>query len=82
VAIAMGIAIRNARVIVEGDLDFRGTLGVAKDAPVGFSAIRMRFEFDSDASAEQRASLLKLVERYCVIAQTLRNPPSLQVSLG
>lgn len=82
VAIAMGIAIRNARVIVEGDLDFRGTLGVAKDAPVGFSAIRMRFEFDSDAGAEQRASLLKLVERYCVIAQTLRNPPSLQVSLG
>jgi uncharacterized OsmC-like protein len=82
VAIAMGIAVRNARVLVEGDLDFRGTLGVAKDAPVGFSAIRMRFEFDSDASAEQRASLLKLVERYCVIAQTLRNPPALHVSLG
>jgi len=82
VAIAMGIAVRNARVLVEGDLDFRGTLGVAKDAPVGFSAIRMRFEFDSDASAEQRASLLKLVERYCVIAQTLRHPPALRVSLG
>jgi len=82
VAIAMGIAVRNARVLVEGDLDFRGTLGVVKDAPVGFTAIRLRFEFESDASAEQRASLLKLVERYCVIAQTLRHPPSLQVSLA
>ena len=82
VAIAMGIAVHNARVLVEGDLDFRGTLGVVKDAPVGFSAIRLRFEFESDASAEQRASLLKLVERYCVIAQTLRHPPSLQVSLA
>jgi uncharacterized OsmC-like protein len=82
VATAMGIAIRNAQVIVDGDLDFRGTLGVAKDAPVGFSAIRMRFEFDSEASPEQRASLLKLVERYCVIAQTLRNPPAIDVSLG
>jgi uncharacterized OsmC-like protein len=82
VAIAMGIAVHNARVLVEGDLDFRGTLGVVKDAPVGFSAIRLRFEFESDASAEQRASLLKLVERYCVIAQTLRNPPALHVSLG
>jgi len=82
VAIAMGIAVHNARVLVEGDLDFRGTLGVVKDAPVGFSAIRLRFEFESDASAEQRASLLKLVERYCVIAQTLRHPPALRVSLG
>jgi uncharacterized OsmC-like protein len=82
VATAIGFSLKGGAVRVEGDLDFRGTLGVAKDAPVGFSAIRMRFEFDSDASAEQRASLLKLVERYCVIAQTLRNPPSLQVSLG
>lgn len=81
VATAMNIAIRNAVVIVEGDLDFRGTLGVAKDAPVGFSAIRMRFEFESGATPEQRASLLKLVERYCVIAQTLRNPPTLDVIL-
>ena len=82
VATAMGIAVRNARVLAEGDLDFRGTLGVAKDAPVGFTAIRLRFEFDSDATPEQRASLLKLVERYCVIAQTLRNPPALDVTLA
>lgn len=82
VATAMGIAVKNARVLAEGDLDFRGTLGVAKDAPVGFSAIRLRFEFDSPASAEERATLLKLVERYCVIAQTLRQPPALEVSLG
>lgn len=81
VATALGIEVRNGQVLVEGDLDFRGTLGVAKDAPVGFSAIRLRFEFDSDASAEQRASLLKLVERYCVIYQTLRNPPPVEVSL-
>jgi uncharacterized OsmC-like protein len=82
VATALGIEVSKGYVIVEGDLDFRGTLGVAKDAPVGFSAIRLRFEFDSDASAEQRASLLKLVERYCVIAQTLRHPPVLEVSLS
>ena len=82
VATALGIAVRNARVLVEGDLDFRGTLGVAKDVPVGFTAIRLRFEFDSEASAEQRETLLKLVERYCVIAQTLRHPPALDVSLG
>lgn len=82
VATALGVEVRNARVLVEGDLDFRGTLGIAKDAPVGFSAIRLRFEFDSDASAEQRSTLLKLVERYCVVAQTLRQPPALEVSLG
>lgn len=82
VATALGIETRNARVLVEGDLDFRGTLGVAKDAPVGFTAIRMRFEFDSAASAEQRATLLKMVERYCVVAQTLRHPPALEVSLS
>jgi uncharacterized OsmC-like protein len=82
VATALGIAIRSGHVIVEGDLDFRGTLGVAKDAPVGFSAIRLRFEFDSDASEEQRATLLKLAERYCVIYQTLRHPPPVEVSLS
>jgi uncharacterized OsmC-like protein len=82
VATALGITTSNAQVVVEGDVDFRGTLGVATDAPVGFSAIRLRFEFDSDATPEQRASLLKLVERYCVIAQTLRNSPALEVSLG
>jgi uncharacterized OsmC-like protein len=82
VATAMGMDVSNAHVIVEGDLDFRGTLGVAKEAPVGFSAIRLRFEFDSDATPEQRASLMKLVERYCVIAQTLRHPPALDVSFA
>lgn len=82
VATALGIAVTNARVYVDGDLDFRGTLGVAKDAPVGFSEIRLRFEFDSEASEEQRATLLKLVERYCVIAQTLRNSPALDVSFS
>lgn len=81
VATALGIEVSKGYVIVEGDLDFRGTLGVAKDAPVGFSAIRLRFEFDSDASAEQRATLVKLAERYCVIYQTLRNPPPVEVSL-
>jgi len=82
VATALGIELSNGYVIVEGDLDFRGTLGVAKDAPVGFSAIRLRYEFESNASPEQRATLLKLVERYCVIYQTLRNPPAIQVSLA
>lgn len=81
VATALGIAIRAGAVVVEGDLDFRGTLGVAKDAPVGFAAIRLRFEIDSDASAEQQATLLKLAERYCVIYQTLRQPPPVEVSL-
>lgn len=81
VATALGITLRDARVHVEGDLDFRGTLGVARDAPVGFSAIRLRFDIDSDASPEQRDSLLKLTERYCVIFQTLHNPPAISVSL-
>jgi uncharacterized OsmC-like protein len=79
VATAMGITVHNARVMAEGDLDFRGTLGVAQDVPVGFSALRLRFAFDSDATPEQRSNLLKLVERYCVIAQTLRHPPALDV---
>ena len=64
-------------VHAEGDLDFRGTLGVAKETPVGFSDIRLRFDLDTDASPDQLASLLKLTERYCVIYQTLRNPPPL-----
>jgi uncharacterized OsmC-like protein len=81
VATALNVAVRDAYVLVEGDLDFRGTLGVAKDAPVGFSAIRLRFQFDSDASQEQRATLLKLAERYCVIYQTLRHPPSIEVTV-
>jgi len=81
VATAMGIGIREAQVHAEGDLDFRGTLGVAKDVPVGFSAIRLRFDVDSDATAAQLDSLLKLTERYCVIYQTLRKPPDIAVEL-
>jgi uncharacterized OsmC-like protein len=62
------------------DLDFRGTLGVSKEVPVGFKAIRLHFDLDTDATAEQRATLLKLTERYCVVYQTLRTPPELSVS--
>jgi uncharacterized OsmC-like protein len=80
VATALGIALRDATVHAEGDLDFRGTLGVDKEAPVGFKNIRLRFELDTDASPEQRAKLLQLTERYCVVYQTLRQPPPVQVS--
>jgi uncharacterized OsmC-like protein len=76
VATAMNIDLRGGKVRAEGDLDFRGTLGVAKDAPVGFRSIRLTFDLDTDAGEEQLASLLKLTERYCVIYQTLRNPPA------
>jgi uncharacterized OsmC-like protein len=79
VATALGIELRDATVQAEGDLDFRGTLGVAKEAPVGFQAIRLRFELDTDATEEQRASLLKLTERYCVIYQTLTKPPPIAI---
>ena len=81
VAKALGIALRGGRVVAEGDLDFRGTLGVSKEAPVGFSDIRLRFEVDADATDEQRANLLRLAERYCVIYQTLKNPPRLDSTL-
>ena len=79
VATAIGVDLRDARVLVEGDLDFRGTLGVAKDAPVGFRDIRLRFELDTDASEEQRATLIRLTERYCVVLQTLRQSPPITV---
>ena len=79
VATALAIPIREGTVHAEGDLDFRGTLGVSKDAPVGFRAIRLRFALDTDASAEQLATLEKLTERYCVVLQTLRVPPALSV---
>ena len=81
VATALGIAVRSGTVSVEGDLDFRGTLGVAKDAPVGFRAIRLDFALDTDANDEQLASLLKLTERYCVVLQTLRVPAEFKASL-
>jgi uncharacterized OsmC-like protein len=81
VAKAMGIALRAGKVIAEGDLDWRGTLGVSKEVPVGFSAIRLKFEIDADATDEQRANLLRLVERYCVIEQTLKNPPAITATI-
>ena len=81
VATAMGIPFRSARVIVEGDGDFRGTLGIAKEVPVGITDIRLRFEVDSPASDEQLAVLMRQTERYCVIFQTLRTPPRIEASL-
>jgi uncharacterized OsmC-like protein len=80
VATALGYPLRDAIVRAEGDLDFRGTLGVDKDAPVGFRDIRLYFDIDADLSEEQRATLLKLTERYCVIYQTLRNPPRVRLA--
>jgi uncharacterized OsmC-like protein len=77
VATSLGIAIRKGTVHAEGDLDFRGTLAVDKGAPVGFRDIRLSFDLDTDATPEQLATLYKLTERYCVIYQTLKNPPSL-----
>jgi uncharacterized OsmC-like protein len=77
VATSLGIAIRKGTVHAEGDLDFRGTLAVDKAAPVGFRDIRLSFDLDSDATADQLATLYRLTERYCVIYQTLKNPPAL-----
>src|SRR6201982_80465 len=74
VATALGIQLRNARIRAEGDLDFRGTLGVSKDAPIGFKQIRLHFDLDTDASEEQLATLIRLTERYCVVYQTLSRP--------
>ena len=76
VATALGIALRDAVLEAEGDLDFRGTLGVAKEAPVGFQAIRLKVDLDTDASDEQLATLLRLTERYCVVYQPLAHPPA------
>ncbi len=75
VASAIGITLRSARIRAEGDLDFRGTLGVHRDTDVGLTAIRLIFELDSDASEEQKVKLVELTERYCVVLQTLRKPP-------
>jgi uncharacterized OsmC-like protein len=79
VATALAIPVRSGAVHAEGDLDFRGTLGVNKETPVGFRAIRLRFALDTDASADQLATLEKLTERYCVVLQTLRVPPAVSV---
>ena len=81
VATSIGVELRGGTVRVEGDLDFRGTLGVAKDVPVGFQQIRLQFELDTDASAEQLATLHRLTERYCVVYQTLRQPALIAVSV-
>ena len=80
VATALGITLRDATLQAEGDLDFRGTLGVSKEAPVGFREIRLNFTLDTDASEEQLDTLLRLTERYCVVYQTLARPPALAVT--
>ncbi len=80
VATALGIELRDARLQAEGDLDFRGTLGLSKEVPVGFQDIRLQFILDTSASEEQLATLLRLTERYCVVYQTLTHPPALSVS--
>jgi len=80
VATALGIELRDASLQAEGDLDFRGTLGVSKEVPVGFQSIRLQFTLDTDATEEQLATLLRLTERYCVVYQTLARPPALSVS--
>jgi uncharacterized OsmC-like protein len=81
VATALDIPVTAGRIRAEGDLDFRGTLGVSKEARVGFSAIRLSFELDTSASADQLETLLKLTERYCVVLQTLRGAPEVGVEL-
>lgn len=81
VATALGIEVRSGRVSAEGDLDFRGTLGVDKGAPVGFRAIRLAFEVETDAPQDQIDTLLKLTERYCVVFQSLNHRPELGVEL-
>lgn len=80
VASAIGVEIRGGVVQAEGELDFRGTLGVSKEAPVGFQRIRLRFKLDTSATEEQLATLIRLTERYCVVYQTLRRPPEVEVS--
>ena len=82
VATSLGLEVRGGRVRAEGDLDFRGTLAVAKDAPVGFRAIRLSFDLDTDADPDQLATLKKLTERYCVVFQSLRTPPEFAVTLA
>ncbi len=80
VSTAIGIELRGATISAEGDLDFRGTLAVAKDAPVGFKHIRLRFDLESDATEQQLVSLIQLTERYCVVYQTLVKAPEIAVS--
>ncbi|MGJ5204289.1 OsmC family protein [Bradyrhizobium sp. HKCCYLR20261] len=81
VATAVEVPLKSGLVLAEGDLDFRGTLGVDKEAPVGFQEIRLRFELDTDAPQDKLDLLLKLTERYCVVYQTIKNGPKVSVSL-
>jgi uncharacterized OsmC-like protein len=82
VATALEIPLRDATVRAEGDLDFRGTLGVSKEVPVGLQSIRLRFDLDTEATEEQIATLLKLTERYCVVYQTLTHPPKIDIQIS
>jgi uncharacterized OsmC-like protein len=82
VATSLGIPVEGGRVHAEGDLDFRGTLAVDREAPVGFREIRLRFELETAADEEQLATLLKLTERYCVVLQTLASPPRLSATIA
>ena len=79
VATALGISLRSGTIRADGDLDFRGTLGVSKEVPVGFKEIRLRFDLDTDVTEEQLATLLRLTEKYCVVYQTLSHPPAISV---
>jgi uncharacterized OsmC-like protein len=81
VATSLGIPVRSGRVRAQGSLDFRGTLGVDREAPVGFSAIRLSFELDGDADEDQLATLRRLTERYCVVYQTLTKAPTLSTKM-
>jgi uncharacterized OsmC-like protein len=81
VATSIGVEVRGGSVRAEGDLDFRGTLGVSKEAPVGFREIRLTFDLDTDAPADQLETLIKLTERYCVVFQTLRQAPTMTLSV-
>jgi uncharacterized OsmC-like protein len=82
VATAIEVPLKSGTVAAEGDLDFRGTLGVAKDAPVGFAQIRLRFDLDTDAPQEKLDQLLKLTERYCVVYQTIRSGPPVELRVN
>ena len=81
VATAIGLSLRSGRVSAEGDLDFRGTLGVARDAPVGFTNMRLEFALDTDATQDELDTLLKLTERYCVVLQTLKRAPTIEATM-
>lgn len=78
VATAFGVALRKARIVAEGDVDVRGTLAISKDVPVGFREIRLRFELDADAPDEKLDKIVEVAERYCIVLQTLRQPPPIR----